>query len=238
MYCSLHYYVLLLSEKSSRLFEGFRDMLIEISNGGFPSEFFFHASPLELPQVETHLTEFYKKVNQLFFKFYTQDPLGLVLVGEKKSKSVFKSISAGDIIIFCEVEGNYNSTSLNDLGQIVWANVRKVLAGTHEKAFRELAAAIRAQKVASGLEEVWLMANSMKGATLLVEEDYHVKGSIVITDHSWILSEQVDLREVFDDMVDRVIDKVLEMEGTVIFLENGSLAEHHQIVLIFHSCGF
>ncbi|UCE04644.1 MAG: hypothetical protein JSW07_13580 [bacterium] len=235
MHFSVHYYVLLLSEKSNKLFEGFRDTLIEIANGGFPSEsLVYPPTPVEPTQIEIHLKELYKEVNQLFVKFYNQDPLGLVLVGEKKNQSIFKSISASEKEIIGEVEGNYDTTSLFDLGQIVWHVVKESLAGTRVDALQELDAAVRIKKVASGLEEVWQMANSGRGIILLVEEDYHVKGSIVKTDHSWIISEQVDIREVFDDVVDRVIEKVLEMDGTVIFLDSGLLAEHHQIALIRH----
>ena len=235
MHFSVHYYVLLLSEESNKLFEGFRDTLIEIANGGFPSEYFAHPSnPVNPAQIEIHLKKFYKEVNKLFIKFYNQDPLGLVLVGEKKNQSIFKSISTHEKEIISEVEGNYVTTSLHDLGQIVWLNIKESLAGTRHKALQELDAAVNAKKVASGLEEVWQVANSGSRTILLVEEDYHVKGSFVKNDHSWIISEQVDLREVFDDVVDKVIDKVLKMKGTVIFLDSGSLAEHHQIALIRH----
>jgi len=235
MHFSTHYYVLLLTEKSNKLFEGFRDTLIEIDNEGFTSETFSSQStPVEPSQSAVHLKKIYKEVNQLFIKFYNQDPLGLVLVGEQKNQSIFKSISTHKTEIIKEVEGNYDATSLHDLGQIVWSNVKESLAGTHKKAFQELDAAIRAKKVASGLEQVWQMANSMKETILLVEENYHVKGSIVKTDNSWIISEQFDIREVFDDVVDKIIEKVLEMGGNVIFLDSGSLAEQHQIALIHH----
>ena len=233
MHFSVHYYALLLSEKSNKLFEGFRDTLIEIANGGFPSESFMHPlASIEPTQIEIHLKELYTQVNQLFVKCYNQDPLGLVLVGEKKNQSIFKSISAHEKEIIGEVEGNYDTTSLYYLGQIVWHVVKESLTGTCEKALQELDAAVSANKVVSGLEEVWQIAESEMGTILLVEDDYHVKGSIVKTDHSWTISEQVDLREVFDDVVDKVIDKVLKMKGTVIFLDNGLLAGHHRIALI------
>ena len=38
MQLSIHYYVLLLSEQMSRLYEGFRDKLIDIQNTHFPFE--------------------------------------------------------------------------------------------------------------------------------------------------------------------------------------------------------
>jgi hypothetical protein len=47
-----------------------------------------------------------------------------------------------------------------------------------------------------------------------------------------MILEQVDVREVFDDVVDRVIEKVLGTGGTVIFLNSGSLIKLERIALI------
>jgi len=220
MHPSIHYYVLSLSGKSNTLFEGFRDTLIEIENGGFPLNTTTNLSyPAKPTQREKLLREFYKKVDQSFAIFYDQDPLGLILVGDKMNQSIFRSMSAHNKDILGGLEGNYEATSAHDLGQIVWPIVREALSGNRERALRELDEAVSAQKVASGLDQVW-------------EEDFHKKGSIVETDQSWLILEQVDIREVFDDVVDRVIEKVLETGGTVIFLDSGSLAANQRIALI------
>ena len=232
---SIHYYVLSLGEKSNKLFEGFRDTLIEIENGGFPLVMSTNLSyPVKSEQREKLWRDFYKRLDQFFAIFYEQDPLGLVLVAEKMNQTIFGSVSAHNKEIFGELEGNYDATSAHDLGKIVWPIVREALSGNRERALSELDEAIRAQNVASGLDQVWHMANSAKGSTLLVEEDFRMKGSIVKTDQSWIISDQVDIRELFDDVVDRVIEKVLETGGVVIFMDSGSLSAHQKIALIFH----
>lgn len=234
MYFSVHYYVLQLNDKSTKLFEGFRDTLIEISNGGFPYKSSFYSPTfVEQTQIDNHLKELYKEVNRLFDKFYNQDPLGVVLVGEKRNQSIFKSILTDKKYIIREVEGNFSSICPDDLGRLIWSNVKETLAGTRERALRELALASSAKKVASGLEEVWQIADSGKGTILLVEDDFRMKGSIVKTAYSSIISEQVDIRKVFDDVVDQIIDRVLELGGTVVFLDNGLLAEHQRIALIY-----
>ncbi len=233
MHPSIHYYVISLGGKSNKLFEGFRDTLIEIENGGFPLDPTTNLPyPAEQSQREKLLRKLYKRVDQFFAIFYNQDPLGLVLAGEKLNQSIFRSVTAHNKDIFGGLEGNYEATSAHDLGQIVWPIVREALSGNRERALRELDEAVSAQKVASGLDQVWCLANSVKGSTLLVEDDYRLKGSIVKTDQSWMILEQVDIREVLDDVVDRVIEKVLETGGIVIFLDSGSLAAHQRIALI------
>jgi hypothetical protein len=62
-----------------------------------------------------------------------------------------------------------------------------------------------------------------------------VKGGIYKTDRSLIISEQVDLLEVIDDVVDIIIEKILIMEGTVIFLNSGSLMTFNKIALILRN---
>ncbi|MBD3290031.1 hypothetical protein GF337_14580 [candidate division KSB1 bacterium] len=235
MYFSIHYYVLLLDDKSIKLFEGFRETLFEISNGGFPYRpSFTQPTTVGQTSIDSFLNELYIEVNRLFEKFYNQNPLGLVLVGEKKKQSIFKSVLNDRKCIFREIEGNYDTASPDELGRVIWSNVKETLAGTHERALRELALALSAKKVASGLEEVWQIADSGKGTILLVEDDFRMKGSIVKTAYSSIISEQVDIRKVFDDVVDQIIDRVLELGGTVVFLDNGLLAEHQRIALIYH----
>jgi len=66
----------------------------------------------------------------------------------------------------------------------------------------------------------------------LVEEDYRVKGSIDKTDRSIMPSERIDIRDVFDDVVDVIIEKVLETGGKVTFMDGGSLKNHRRIALI------
>ncbi len=235
MHLSIHYYVLALGRTSNKLYEGFRDMLIEIENEGFPLNFTPGlSSSANLIHNEKLLWEFYKKLDQFFTTFYNQDPLGLVLVGEKRNQSIFRSISTHAKNIFGGLEGDYETTSAHDLGQIVWPIVREALSGNRKRALRELDEAVSARKVVSGIDEVWRLANSAIRTDLLVEEDYHVKGSIVKTDHSWMILQQVDLREVFDDVVDNIIEKVLKTKGAVVFLESGSLAAFQRIALILH----
>ena len=96
---------------------------------------------------------------------------------------------------------------------------------------RDLATADKVKKVVSGIDAVGKLVETETGSTLYVEEDYHVKGSIRKTDHSLIISKHVNLLEVIDDVVD-IIEKVLKMGGTVIFLTSGSLIKFERIALI------
>jgi len=228
-----HYYVLSLSAQTSRLYEAFRDTLIDIQNKGFPIESPGGMSGTVEPALRDNLLRgFIRTADRHFDHYFGRDPLRFVVVGEKKHLSIFGSVTSHQDALIGRVEGDYAATSPHDLGKIVWPIVKEAMAGTSEKAIHELETAKGSHKVASGIHAVGHLAGSAVGGTLFVEENYHVKGGIRATDHSVIMAEGLDIREVTDDAVDAVIENVLENGGNVVFLESGSLTNFQKIALI------
>jgi len=233
---SIHYYVLSLSERISRLYEGFRNKLIDIQDTNFPFESSSDAgNPVKPDFKDIQLREFSRQTDQHFAHYYEQDPLRLVLVGEKKNLAIFKALMTHQDVLIGMVEGNYLKTSPHDLGMIVWPVVKHSVAGADKNAMQDLAKAVKVNKVVSGIDAVGQFVETKTGSTLYVEDDYHVKGSIRKTDHSLIISKHVNLLEVIDDVVDVFIEKVLQMGGTVIFLNSGSLITFERIALILRN---
>ncbi|MBN1352504.1 hypothetical protein JXJ21_24105 [candidate division KSB1 bacterium] len=233
MQLSIHYYVLKLSKQASRLYEGFREKLIDIQNAKFPIE----SSPdsrtsLKPLAQETQLRKFLNLTDQHFTHYFEQDPLRLVVVGEKEYLSIFEELTIHREAMIGTIKGDYAATSTHDLGKIVWPAVKEAISGTTENALRDLAEAARMNKMVSGIDAVGQSAATNPGSTLYVEDDYHVKGSVNKTDHSLVFSKYVNLVDVLDDIVDIIIENVLEMGGNVIFLKNGSLISHERIALV------
>ena len=230
MQLSIHYYVLLLSEQMSRLYEGFRDKLIDIQNTHFPFEITIDAG--NPASKDTQLKKFYHQTDQHFAHYYKQDPLALVVVGEERSQAIFKTLTKHRDEYIGVVEGDYTTTSLHDLGKIIWPVVKEAIAGVNKNAMRDLEIAVERHKVVFGIDLVGQSVKTKTGSILYVEEDYHVKGSIRELNNTLTFSKHVDLREVIDDVVDIIIEKVLKMGGTVIFLDRGSLMKFEKIALI------
>jgi hypothetical protein len=136
----------------------------------------------------------------------------------------------GDAVIG-KVEGDHAAASSRDLGQIVWPVVKEAMSGIIRGAMRELEIWDEREGSVSGIEAVARAVKMGERGTLLVEDDYHLRGSIGKTDRSPIISPDVDVRDVVDDAVDAIIDKVLESDGNVIFAPAGSLAGRGRIVL-------
>ncbi len=229
MQLSIHYYVLSLSKDTSRLYEGFRDKLINIDDGEFPLK----SAQINNPNSnDTRLQEFCRLTDQHFAHYFKQDPLRLVLIGETNTLAMFESLKTRQDILIGKINGDYGATSTHDLGKIVWPVVKQAIAGMKKNAMRELAKAFRMKKIIDGIDAVGLAVETEPGSSLYVEEDYHVKGSIHKTDESFTISEHIDISQVIDDVVDIIIEKVLHTGGRVIFLDNGSLKQFGRIALI------
>lgn len=227
---SIHYYVLSLGEKMSRLYEGFRYKLIDIQNKNFPFEFSIDTD--NQSSRDTQNRDYLQQTNQRFAHYYEQDPLRLVVIGEENNLAIFKTLATHQDLLIGMIKGDYTTTSPHDLGRIVWPVVKETISGVNENAMKELEIADKMNNVIFGIEAVGQLAETQTGATLYVEEDYHVKGSIQKTDQSLIISKHVNLLEVIDDVVDIIIEKVLQRGGNVVFLNSGSLITYDRIAII------
>jgi hypothetical protein len=229
---STHYYVISLSLQSGSLFEAFRDTLIDIRNQGFPVNV-----PTPVPghagsqDRDGQLHEFLKIVDEHFGRYYEAEPLAVVVMGEQELQTAFTSVTTHGPAIVGRVEGDYTTTSPSDLGKIVWPVVKEAITGLRERALRDLETSADAQKIC-GLEAVGRRLGEAAGATLLVEESYHVRGSILELDGAAAVTSDVDVRDEIDDVVDMIIEKVLETGGNVIFVSSDSLSEMERIVLL------
>jgi len=227
---STHYYVLSLGARATTLFEAFRDSLIEVENQGFPV-----ISPPEATRVldDRQLAKSMHIVDESFGHYYSLDPLRVVVVGEKYLQSAFHSVMTHPEAVIGRVEGDHTATSPRDLGQIVWPEVRRAMSGVLEDTTAKMSRA-HPGDFASGIEAVIRLVSRRVRATLLVEDDYHVRGGIGGTTESPLICPDVDVRAVMDDVVDAVIKTVLECGGRVVFTPSGSLDGRKQVAVLLH----
>lgn len=219
MILSTHYYVLSLSDGTNKLYEAFRESLIDIQNTWFP--LVSPKLPLREASSDAQLREFLRIVDHHFAHYYAQDPLSLVLTGTQRDRAAFESVTDYPDAIIGTADGDLSTTSLVALGGIVWPIVKCAMATAGNRVGREIDAALRTSNVAIGIDAVIAAVNSGVGATLLVERDYRA----VFTNGS----EPADDTE---NAVDFVVDKVLALGGNVLFVEDDSLSQFQRIALI------
>lgn len=231
MSLSIHYFVLSLGAERVTLFEAFRDSLIEVENQGFPV--LIHAQAGNALD-ESQLRTLMHTVDDCFGHYQSLDPRKLVVVGEEHMQSLFLSVTSHWTAVIGRIEGDHTTTSARDLGQIAWSVVKAAMSGMLDNAMHDLKVFAGRGETASGLAAVAGLAVQGVRATLLVEDDYRVKGRIGGTRAVPIVSSEIDVRDVVDDAVDVVVERILECGGTVVFTPSGSLSDRERIVLLLH----
>jgi hypothetical protein len=219
---------------SNALFEAFRDSLIDVENQGFPV-----SGPPREPEAMGHedLRELSRTVDETFGRYYTREPLRLVVVGASEMQLAFASVTAHSTAVIGRIEGDHAATSARDLGQIVWPVVKVAMSGLVDRALRDLEDCIGRGRITAGLEAVARAADQDGRSTLLVEDDYHLRGTVRETDGPVLVTPDVDVRESIDDAVDAVIEKVLGAAGHVVFMPSGTLRDRDRIVLLQRDAG-
>ena len=222
---STHYYVLALSDDTNRLYEAFRDRLIDIQNTWFPLE----AATRPPPQGRTDgdLSALLQRVDQHFAHYHAREPLGLVLVGTARVRSAFASLTVHTGMIIGHTDGDYAATPLTELGRIVWPIVTGAMSTAGHGVAHTLDAAARTDNVAIGLDAVVHSLDAGVGRTLLVEDDYQVAPRGIAS-----------LLEDCDNVVDVVVDRVLALGGNVMFVNDGSLTAFQRMALVLRDPGY
>lgn len=225
---SCHYYVLSLGMETSVLFEAFRDRVVDVQNKGFPV-----TRPPGLME-NGKLLDLVRTIDGCLAQYHEPDPLGVVVVGSRPLLSAFAAVTVHGPAVIGQVPGDHTATSPQDLGQIVWPLIKTAMSGETDRALRNLAGTAAAGRAVRGLEAVAVQVRQGTRGTLLVEEDFHMRGGLNRTGHYPAVTSLVDIRDILDDVVDTVIEQALAAGGHVVFTPDGSLAAWDRIALL---CG-
>jgi hypothetical protein len=235
------YRVLALSEKDTRLLEGFGATVEEIRGGGFPMRHEGAGGATRLPggqgvntsaqRDEAH-RDFFRAVDEKFGALQKEERLPLVVAGVDRYLAFFREVSRHTADIAGTVEGNYDTASEYEIARLVWPVMQNYLAGQRTETLTRLDAAVGAQRCSSAIGEVWRMAKEGRGDTLLVEQDFHSPATVDETGLILTPAEDATAPGVIDDAVDEVIEEVMLKGGSAVFVDNGALAQHQRIALI------
>ncbi len=235
------YWTLALSEKPTRLFDCTRDDFVEIQEGGFPM---IHEGPggeQPLPggeginksayRDERH-RQFFRQIDAALKPFLAGDSLPLAVVGVDRFLAFFNEVTSHKAAIVTTVTGSHDKTPPHELARLVWPLVQANLAEQRRQVHAELDKAVGERKVASTAGEVWRYAREGRGRLLLVEEDFHFPARVDESGMRITPAEDATAPGVIDDAVDEIIETVLDKQGRVVFVDNGSLPAHQRIALI------
>jgi len=235
------YWVLSLSEKPTRLYEGTHDTLIEIQGSGFPMVHEGPGGEQSLPggvgvnksayRDERH-RQFFRAVDNAFASVMANDPLPLAVVGVNRFQAFFDEVTAHKDSIVATLNGSHDKTTPSRLAKLVWLLVKEGLAQQRKKYLDQLEKAVGERKVYSSIGEIWRAANEGRGRLLLVEEDFHFPGRLDPSGVHLLPADDPTQPDVIPDAVDDIIETVLSKQGQVVFVPDGQLATFQRIAMV------
>ncbi|NJM05385.1 hypothetical protein HC891_02885 [Candidatus Gracilibacteria bacterium] len=237
-----HYWVLLLSEQPTRLFEAVRADLVEVNDGTpFPMVNKRPGGESRLPggigvnasQVrDDHERIFFQQVDQAFAEFYAADPQPVAVLSEVRTLASFDAVTRHNEAIIARVGGNYDHETPHEIGKIVWPTMSEAFAELRKRSFESLDAALSSKRSASGIVECWRMGQEGRIDLLLVAENYEQPA--VLDETGFVLTPVDELGgvDVHDDAVDELIEIVLSKGGRIRFTDPGTLDDHSNIAAV------
>jgi hypothetical protein len=245
------YFVLMLTEKGARLFEGLWKDLEEIRDKNFPKDYedeFIYNSPSQGSSAggyahvksfekdksileEIRFKAFFKEIDKVI-EDYLVDNISLVVLGPEKLLALFKKVSVHKKRIIGIKEGSYGHQNLKQLTDITWPLMINYREQEQKNLVNEFEEKIGERLGISGIEDIWSAAKEGKAFKLLVEKDYRCPGFLTENEYHLYLRPPERSHRVLADAVDELIETVLEKNGQVIFMDNGKLKDYSRIALI------
>lgn len=245
------YFVLLLTQKEARLFEGSFDALNELADDHFPKvyeeEYIYntpsrgtsfgkqsHVKSFERDKSkveEIRFKDFFRHIDELL-KNYLTEKTPLILLAVDEELSWFKDVSVHKHQIINKIEGSYNYSGVTQIAEMVWPVMQSHLQNEVELLVKEFEEKIGEHLGISSVQEVWRASKEGRGLKLLVEKDFCCPGFVEKETNHLYLKQPQKPYSTIADAVDEIIEMVLEKNGQVFFTENGRLKDYDQIALI------
>jgi hypothetical protein len=244
------YIVLSVTKDVTNLYRGRGTELKEIVNQDFPRKYTddYEYMPTYLgssigyslksverdPSViaELRFESFLKEVDKLL-NTYLQDNKPFILATVKQEQGFFQKVTNNAAKISGKIVGNYSYESLAEFGNMAFEQITEYRNKLAEEHIANLTESIGKEMAVTGIRSVWKNAAEGKGMLLLVEKDFAKPGFVKRDDHyNLLLTPPVENHNIIGDAVEAIMETVLEKNGKISFVDNGTLTNHDQIALL------
>ena len=249
---SFPYYLLHLDEKKARLYSGRLKHLEEINSKDFPLIYvnereyqpssqstsyagYAHVKSFEPDKAElekSRFESFLLQVDELLGDYVTCAE-AIIIWGVKRYTSAFLNRTSHAEKVITVINGNYNSYSIAEISTIAWPAIEAFVAEKMIDEISEFKENIGEGMAEEGIMSVWDAVGEGRGLTLLLEKDYSIQGFLEKQYSYGLYLKPPKLPYiVLKDAVSELINRMLEKNGKIIFVENGMLRNHQHIALI------
>lgn len=175
--------------------------------------------------------KFFSSVDDVLEALQKTNPLPLVIAGVERNLAFFREVTRQSSNIVGMLAGQYDKTSLRDLGALVWPVFEAGATVRRTEALIQLDQAVSMQRHNSGIDQVWRAAVEGRIKTLLVEKDFHYPADLS-PEGDRLLPYSGKGASALDDAVDEVIERVMQTGGEVFFYAAGDLDIHQGIAAV------
>ena len=233
------YFAVVIDDKNTRIFNCEREKIKEavhtllplknivhdIKDGNFPDTSFNDRIIENEERLKNHLRDTMKILKEL----NGGNPASVVICGTEKQISFFREICASNIQVIAEITGNYGFSSPSELSKIIWPVAKKGFAVIRNEVVKKIDTAMSAKKFATGIQELWNLADEGRGLILLVEINFAVSG--IIKDNHVEITDKL-VKDGTEDIIDELIESVVSKGGNVVFFENDVLEKYGRAAMI------
>jgi hypothetical protein len=237
------YLLLSISMDETKLYRGSGTELKEIRNNDFPRKY-IDDYEYERPSLEHHekdksiITEerferFLHETDKLLSPYLDNNHIPLIIAGVKQELGYFQKESTHTAQIADKIVGNYTHSSLTEFGKMAFERIIKHREKITQQEIEKLSDSIGKELAVTGIRSVWKAAMEGKGLLLMVEKDFTKPGFVKRDDNTNLyLTPPVENHNIMGDAVETIMETILEKNGKIRMVDNGTLTDHDQIALI------
>ncbi|MCM2423380.1 MULTISPECIES: baeRF3 domain-containing protein [unclassified Streptomyces] len=236
------YWVLVVSEETTLLWEGSGDRLVPVERHGFPLKPGIPDPEDAVPganigsvpghQREERMRQYLRSVDAALDKALDQERRPVFLVGTASTVTLLAELSQHpqDLVGRLDRAG-LDKAPAHELSERLRPVFEEYTAKRNADGLEELDSARGRRRFAGGLDEAWRAVTEGRGSLLLVEE--HFQAAARIQDGHLVPVEGGTAADgVEEDVVDQLIEAALDKETEVRFVPDDSLSDDGRVALV------
>ena len=181
--------------------------------------------------IDERFEKFLKETDKALDPYLKNNEL-LLLSGVNEELGCFQKISRHNNKVAGRVTGSHAHTRLVDLGEEACEkimNARKKLA---LETVKQITEEFGRNMAVTGIDNAWKAAKEGKGRFLIVEKDYVQTGFVKPNVEHLFLEPPAEIHDILDDAVEAIISTVIDKDGRIMIVENGTLDKSNRIALL------
>lgn len=236
------YWVLVVSEEATRLWEGSDNRLVPVERNGFPLEPGIPDPEDAVPgpnigavpghQREERMRQYLRSVDAALDKALQQERRPVFLVGTSSTVTHLAELSQHPQDLAGRLHrAGLDKAPAHELAERLRPVIDEYTVRSTAEALEQLDSARGRRRFAGGLDEVWRAVNEGRGSLLLVEEHFQAAARIE-DDHLILIEGGTAADGVEEDVVDQLIETALDKETEVRFVPDDTLTDDGRVALV------